>query len=107
MRFAAEKLNYDDEAQYYSQKLMEENFPEETRILKQTYKRGGDWVRPLLDNGAIVPFQSDGMWMLRVSLWKLQTACHRDVKDLICLLFCMGEFEGGEAILPDLKLKLA
>ena len=41
--FAAEKLNHDDQAQYYSQKLMEDHFPEETVILKKTYNRGS-WV---------------------------------------------------------------
>lgn len=79
-------------------------FPEEAKRMKEAYNKGGSWIRDKVKH--MHHFRSNGMWMLRVTLWKLQTAVHRDINDELCLLFCVGEFEGGEGIFPDLKLKV-
>ena len=68
--------------------------------LKLGFHRG-HWVAaelPLLDI-------AEGTFLGRVTLYKLQTSMHRDIKDAICVIFCSGSFEGGEAIFPDLNIK--
>lgn len=44
-----------------------------------------------------------GVMVGKITLWKLQTSLHRDRKDHICVLYCSGDFEGGELLIPDLK----
>ena len=69
--------------------------------LKKAFERG-HWVKSELPPGTRV---AGGCLLGRVTLYKLQTAMHRDIQDAICAIFCTGEFEGGEAIFPDLQMK--
>ncbi|THH33078.1 hypothetical protein EUX98_g1091 [Antrodiella citrinella] len=77
-------------------------WPELYKDLKKAFDRG-NWVPELLPYGSRI---AQGCFLGRVTLWKLETALHRDVGDTICVIFCSGDFEGGAAILPDLGLKL-
>ena len=78
-------------------------FPELYVPLKRAYNRGAAWVKSKLPPGSRV---ADGVFLGRVTLYKLQTQMHRDELDLLCAIFCAGEFDGGEAIFPDLNAKL-
>ncbi|KAH8078732.1 hypothetical protein BXZ70DRAFT_911155 [Cristinia sonorae] len=75
-------------------------FPKLYPKLKVSFERG-HWVEEELGHTA-----AGGVFLGRVTLYKLQTQLHRDVGDVLCAIFCAGAFEGGEAIFPDLNLKL-
>ncbi len=46
-----------------------------------------------------------GVFMNRVTLWKLNSRLHRDLKDLLCVIACGGNFTGSELLVLDLRMK--
>ena len=66
-------------------------FPEMYEILRPTFKRG-NWVGKEVDGESI---GDGGLFLGRVTLWKLQTGLHLDVSDSFCVMFCQGDFHGG------------
>ncbi|KIY62270.1 hypothetical protein CYLTODRAFT_361730, partial [Cylindrobasidium torrendii FP15055 ss-10] len=51
--------------------------------------------------------EDPGPWVGRALVFKLQVSVHRDGKDDgPAAIFCAGTFSGGEAIFPDLGVKL-
>ncbi|TCD60051.1 hypothetical protein EIP91_010838 [Steccherinum ochraceum] len=75
-------------------------FPDEHKKLKESFENG-HWVSTEYPAYA----KKSGIFLGRVTLWKLQTSLHRDAKDVLCVIFCCGKFQGGELILPDIGLK--
>lgn len=84
------------------EELTKRLWPEKYKVLKETFNKG-NWVPEELPAGSRI---AGGCFLGRVTLWKLQTALHRDCGDPLCVIFCAGDFVGGPAILPDLSLKL-
>ena len=80
-------------------------FPKLYPRLKAAFRRG-NWVPQILKRYVPSDNIADGVFLVRVTLFKLQTALHRDINDTICAIFCSGDFEGGAALFPDLNLKL-
>ncbi|KAJ3474104.1 hypothetical protein NLI96_g12650 [Meripilus lineatus] len=75
-------------------------FPNEFRLLKIAFDRGHWASSDYNDKG-----YEGGIFFNRVTLWKSTARMHRDRKDYLCAMFCSGAFEGGELILPDVRLK--
>ena len=76
-------------------------FPDEFEDLKCSADRGRWTIQPPDDLG-----YEGGIYLNRVTLWKLQCDNHRDRKDYLCAITCSGDFEGGFLLIPDLGLKL-
>lgn len=96
------KLVYADDAiTDLLDKYMEQVFPKEYAELKVSSERG-KWVKEYLPAGTKL---NGGVFLGRVTLYKLQTALHMDGGDYLCVSFCGGDFEGGEGLFPDLKMK--
>ena len=91
----------DDQITDLAEQYVKILFPEEYVTLKESYERG-HWVKEHLPAGTRL---SGGIFLGRVTLYRLQTAIHRDRLDTICVAICAGRFEGGEGIFPDLWLK--
>ncbi|THH26863.1 hypothetical protein EUX98_g7328 [Antrodiella citrinella] len=89
-------------ANYISQ-LVALWMPKDFKRLKKAFDRA-NWIQDILEEGENV---GGGIFVGRVTLYKLQTHLHRDLGDTICAITCVGQFKGGEAIFPDLDLKLA
>lgn len=75
--------------------MFKASFPTEYVRYEAAFK-AGRWVR-----------EDPGPWLGRVHVWKLQVIAHRDGLDAgPTAIFNMGNYEGGEAYLTDLELKL-
>ncbi|TCD65480.1 hypothetical protein EIP91_002564 [Steccherinum ochraceum] len=81
--------------------ITKEFFPEDHDKLERVYKEGS-WVPQ--EFPAFAP--ATGLFLGRIILWKLQTSVHLDDNDVLCAIWCCGQFTGGHAYIPDLKLKL-
>lgn len=100
-RFNVSKLYADDPICALLEKMVQAHSPKIYRRMRAAYCKF-NWVR---EEVPIYLYRANGLFLLRVTLYKLQTSLHRDPKDLICVLFCGGEFEGGKALFPDLNVK--
>jgi hypothetical protein len=75
--------------------MFKASFPKEYVRFEAAFK-AGRWVR-----------EDPGPWLGRAHVWKLQVVAHRDGLDAgPTAIFNMGDYEGGEAYLTDLELKL-
>ena len=89
-------------------RMVEAVCPEDHSRIKAAHE-AGHWIGTPLP--AIQhpkgPLRSPGGCMLAsATLYKLQTALHIDGKDDWCAIVNDGTYSGGEALLPDLGLKL-
>ncbi|KAJ3476005.1 hypothetical protein NLI96_g11453 [Meripilus lineatus] len=75
-------------------------FPEQFRLLKIAFDRG-HWASSDYNERGY----EGGVFFNRVTLWKATARMHRDRKDYLCAIFCSGAFEGGELVLPDVRMK--
>ncbi|TCD65769.1 hypothetical protein EIP91_002208 [Steccherinum ochraceum] len=113
----AEYLAGDDPIQFYLEEVLKKQMPDEFAALQETGRKAR-WIRERLLERRVAagekwakmegcsPYISEGIFMNRVTLYKLQTSLHRDKKDYLCVIFCAGEFIGGEGLFPDLGVKL-
>lgn len=93
-------LHADSAIDGYTAELIQHLLPAQSKILEETSKRAAG-VYEDLD----VYCTRKGVLLGKITLWKLQTGLHRDCKDYLCVLYCSGDFEGGELLIPDLKLR--
>lgn len=84
----------------YVAEIVEHLLPDQSEILKETSERAAGVYE---DVEIYCPKR--GVLLGKITLWKLQTGLHRDTKDYLCVLYCSGDFEGGELLIPDLKLR--
>ncbi|TCD66602.1 hypothetical protein EIP91_001159 [Steccherinum ochraceum] len=77
-------------------------YPEHFEDLEESADRG-QWVKSHLPAGARM---KSGVFLGKVTLYKLQTVLHKDNLDLLCVATCAGRFVGGEGIFADLGLKI-
>ena len=75
-------------------------FPQQFRLLKIAFDRG-HWASSDYNEEGY----EGGIFFNRVTLWKSTARMHRDRKDYLCAIFCSGAFEGGELVLPDVRMK--
>lgn len=77
--------------------------PEEFSILNKCSERG-IWSNQNFSSPKSTGFER-GIFMNRITLWKLNPRLHRDWNDFLCMVTCGGKFEGGEFLVPELGLK--
>ncbi|KAG0698483.1 hypothetical protein DFH29DRAFT_1002792 [Suillus ampliporus] len=76
-------------------------FPEKYAALSSS-TRAGRWVGTPIESAE----DHGGIFLGCATLWKLQTFLHLDGKDFLCVILSSGKYTGGEALFPDLSLKL-
>lgn len=102
-KFTAPLLYDDENIADYLNCLVRLLYPHVYNELELAADRCTQWLKGSLPPGTRI---ANGVLMGRVTIYKLQTAMHRDIRDCICAIICTGRFEGGEGIFPDLNLKL-
>jgi hypothetical protein len=86
--------------------MVEAVCPEDYKHMKSAHE-AGHWVGTALPTHPSHNLRSPGGCMLAsATLYKLQTGLHRDVEDDWCAIVNDGRYSGGEALFPDLALKL-
>ena len=90
----------DPDVQHQLSMLVKEYFPEEFSRLSTVAKRAG-WTTKNFSEDTY----EAGIFLNRVTLWKLDARLHVDANDAFCAISCGGNFTGGELLLPDLHLK--
>lgn len=86
-------------------RYMEAASPEDYARQKAAFD-AGHWVSTPLPLDTKLDRLPGGCMLNRATLYKLQTPTHRDRLDDWCIIVNSGKYVGGEAILPDLGLKL-
>lgn len=81
--------------------------PKQYERMKNATTRA-DWIQALkeLEMDKDTKIANDEGFILRVTLYKVQTGLHRDIQDFLCAITCAGEYEEGYAIFPDLGIRL-
>jgi hypothetical protein len=87
-------------------RMVEATCPEDYKRMKSAHE-AGHWVGTPLPMDPSYNLRSPGGCMLaNATLFKLQTGLHRDILDYWCAIVNDGPYSGGEALFPDLGLKL-
>lgn len=98
----------DDDLRDLLDRMVKAVCPEDYARMK-TAHGAGHWVEtplPAVAHPAGPPPSSGGCMLGSATLYKLQTELHLDTADFWCAIVNNGVYSGGEALFPDLGLKL-
>jgi hypothetical protein len=96
----------DDDLRDLLDRMVEAVCPEDYKHMKAAHM-AGHWVGTPLPMDPAYNLRTPGGCMLaNATLYKLQTGLHRDHEDHWCAIVNNGHYSGGEALFPDLGLKL-